>query len=143
MAFSYPANLAVVLAVAATDPDDVRAAFSNFGTGIDVSAPGVAVLSLNANAGANAIAEAFPERVVGSDYLQIDGTSMACPHVSGAAAVLLSQDLGRSLDELRARLLAGAESIAASNPGFETTARPRPDRPAGVTRRRATAPCSS
>jgi hypothetical protein len=46
---------------------------------------------------------------------------MACPHVSGAAAVLLSQDPGRSLDELRGRLLAGAESIAAANPGFETT----------------------
>ena len=45
---------------------------------------------------------------------------MACPHVSGAAAVLLSQDPGRSLDELRGRLLAGAESIAASNPDFET-----------------------
>jgi len=115
-----PANLADVLAVAATDPDDVRAAFSNFGTGIDLSAPGVAVLSLNANAGANVIAEALPERVVGSDYLQINGTSMACPHVSGAAAVLLSQDPGRSLDDLRGRLMAGAESIAASNPGFET-----------------------
>ncbi len=115
-----PANLNRVLAVAASDPDDVRAAFSNFGAGIDVSAPGVAVLSLNANAGANAIAEAFPERVVANDYLQISGTSMACPHVSGAAAVLLSQDPGRSLNDLRGRLLAGAESIAAANPGFET-----------------------
>ncbi|MCH8084347.1 MAG: S8 family serine peptidase, partial [Myxococcales bacterium] len=115
-----PANLAKVLAVAATNPGDVRAGFSNFGTGIDVSAPGVAILSLNANAGANGIAEEVPERIVGSDYLQINGTSMACPHVSGAAAVLLSQDPGRSLDDLRGRLLAGAESIAASNPGFET-----------------------
>jgi len=120
VALFYPANLAEVFAVAATDPDDVRAAFSNFGTGIDVSAPGVAVLSLNANAGANTIAEAVPERIVGVDYLHINGTSMACPHVSGAAAVLLSQDPGRLLDELRARLLAGAESIAAENPGFET-----------------------
>ena len=116
-----PANLDEVLAVAATDPDDVRAAFSNFGIGIDVSAPGVAILSLNANAGKNAIAEERPERSVGSNYLQISGTSMACPHVSGAAAVLLSQDPGRSLDDLRGRLLAGAASIAASNPGFETT----------------------
>ena len=116
-----PANLDEVLAVAATDPNDVRAAFSNFGTGIDISAPGVAVLSLNANAGANEIAEEFPEGVVENDYLQISGTSMACPHVSGAAAVLLSQDPGRSLDDLRGRLLAGAKSIAASNPGSETT----------------------
>jgi subtilisin family serine protease len=115
-----PANLPEVFAVAATDPNDVRAAFSNFGAEIDVTAPGVAVLSLNANAGANAIAEKYPERIVGIDYLWINGTSMACPHVSGAAAVLLSWDPGRSLDELRGRLLAGAESIAAANPGFET-----------------------
>jgi subtilisin family serine protease len=115
-----PANFDEVLAVAATDPDDVRAPFSNFGNGIDVSAPGVSVLSLNANGGANRIAEEHPERIVASAYLQINGTSMACPHVSGAAAVLLSQDPTRSVDELRGRLLAGAESIAAANPGFET-----------------------
>ena len=119
MSFS-PANLDEVLAVAATDPDDVRAPFSNFGIGIDVSAPGVAILSLNANAGANAIAAEDPERSVAGDYLQISGTSMACPHVSGAAAVLLSRDPERSVDDLRGRLLAGAESIAASNPGFES-----------------------
>jgi hypothetical protein len=114
-----PANIDEVLAVAATDPDDVRAPFSNFGIGIDLSAPGVAILSLNANGGANLIAEERPERIVDRDYLQINGTSMACPHVSGVAAVLLSQDPGRSVDDLRGRLLAGAESIAASNPGFE------------------------
>jgi subtilisin family serine protease len=115
-----PANIDEVLAVAATDPDDVRAPFSNFGIGIDLSAPGVAILSLNANGGANLIAEERPERIVDRDYLQINGTSMACPHVSGVAAVLLSQEPGQSLDDLRGRLLAGAESIAASNPGFET-----------------------
>jgi len=115
-----PANLDEVLAVAATDPDDVRAPFSNFGIAIDLSAPGMAILSLNANAGANAIAEERPESTVGGDYLQISGTSMACPHASGVAAVLLSRDPDQSLDDLRGRLLAGAESIAASNPGFET-----------------------
>ncbi len=115
-----PANLDEVLAVAATDLDDVRAGFSNFGIGIDISAPGVAILSLNANRGANTIAEALPDRVVGVDYLQINGTSMACPHASGAAAVLLSQDPSRSLDDIAGRLLAGAAPIADANPGFET-----------------------
>jgi len=113
-----PANLDDVVAVAATDPDDVKASFSDFGSKIDVAAPGVEILSLNANAGANRIADALPENVVGGDYLQIGGTSMACPHVSGAAAVLLSRDLDQSVDDLRGRLLAGAQPIEAANPSF-------------------------
>jgi len=114
-----PANLADVVAVAATGPDDVKASFSNFGGKIDISAPGVEILSLNANGGANQIAQDHPENVVGSDYLQISGTSMACPHVSGAAAVLLSRDPDQSVDDLRGRLLAGAQPIEVANPSFE------------------------
>jgi len=114
-----PANFDTVLAIAATDPDDVKAPFSNHGSLIDLSAPGVDVLSINANVGDNAIAEAFPERVVADDYLHLSGTSMACPHASGAVAVLLSQDPNGSMTDIRGRLLAGAESIADLNPGFE------------------------
>jgi subtilisin len=52
------------------------AGFSNFGAGVDVCAPGVAVVST------------VPNGLFGS----MDGTSMACPMVAGAAACLLSED---------------------------------------------------
>lgn len=113
-----PAGIDSVLAVAAVDDQDVRASFSNYGHDIDVSAPGVAVLSLNANGGANVIAADLPERVVETDYLWLNGTSMACPHASGAAALLMSALPGESLADLRGRLRAGAAPVDAANPAF-------------------------
>ena len=113
-----PANINKVISVAATDEGDVKASFSNFGYTVDISAPGVQTLSLSANAGNNWIVDNFPNTAVGTDYMVINGTSMACPHVSGAAAVLISQFPGESIDELRGRLRAGADAIDAQNPDF-------------------------
>jgi subtilisin family serine protease len=113
-----PAGIDSVLSVAAVDDQDVRASFSNYGYDIDVSAPGVAVLSLNAHGGANDLAATLPERVVETDYLWLNGTSMACPHVTGAAALLMSARPAESLADLRGRLRAGAAPIDAGNPGF-------------------------
>jgi thermitase len=69
------------LAVAATDYNDTRAAFSNLGPEIDVAAPGVDVLSL------------YPtwDTPAGfAPYVYANGTSMATPHVAGLAALLKS-----------------------------------------------------
>jgi len=55
-----PARLESVMAVAATDHQDLRASFSNYGRLVEVAAPGVAVLSLNANAGDNNISQWYP-----------------------------------------------------------------------------------
>lgn len=116
---TIPAKFDSVIAVAAIRPDRVKAGFSNFGLGIELSAPGVGILSLNANGGASTLAEVLPERIVDGDYLWLNGTSMACPHVAGMAAVLLSARPDDSAHDIRGRLRAGARSLAAENPDFE------------------------
>jgi subtilisin family serine protease len=71
-----PASARNVITVGATDRTDTRASFSNFGSTVELFAPGVSVLSaVNTNDSATA---------------SYSGTSMASPHVAGAAARLLS-----------------------------------------------------
>jgi subtilisin family serine protease len=70
-----PARVQEALTVAATDSVDARASFSNFGAGVDLFAPGVGVTSAWLSGGINTIS----------------GTSMATPHVTGAAALVLSR----------------------------------------------------
>lgn len=69
----YPASYNHVIAIAATDNNNERAYFSNYGASTDLSAPGVGIYSTN-----------------GSSYGSKQGTSMACPVAAGEAAVILS-----------------------------------------------------
>jgi subtilisin family serine protease len=73
----YPASYdaANVIAVAATDNTDHLASFSNFGSPVDLAAPGVDIMSTG----------------IGGGYFYASGTSMATPQVSGAAALVLSK----------------------------------------------------
>jgi len=71
----YPAACDHVLGVGATDVNDVRPEFSNYGPGIDVAAPGVSIYST------------WPWL---DGYWHKSGTSMAAPHVAGLAALIWS-----------------------------------------------------
>ncbi|MGA6182766.1 MULTISPECIES: S8 family peptidase [Stenotrophomonas] len=78
---SVPANCANVIAVAATTSAGARASFSNYGAGIDISAPGQAILS-TLNSGTTVPGAA--------SYASYNGTSMAAPHVAGVVALVQS-----------------------------------------------------
>ncbi|MEZ5358226.1 MAG: PKD domain-containing protein [Candidatus Zixiibacteriota bacterium] len=70
------------LDVGATDQSGAVASFSNYGTWVDIAAPGVSIMSTTTD----------PADPTGDYIAQFDGTSMACPHVVGVAALLESQD---------------------------------------------------
>lgn len=102
---SSPARVPAALTVAASDASDRQAAFSNFGACVDLYAPGVAVKSAGI---ASTTATA-----------SMNGTSMAAPHVAGAAAAVLSRTPELSPAAVATRLLTGATPavIAAAGAG--------------------------
>lgn len=99
---SWPAALEEAIGVSATGPDGTLAPYSNFGPGVDLSAPG----GDKTRPGGGVLQDTIgPE---GHAYRSFQGTSMAAPHVSGAAAVLLSTGV-LSPGEVEQVLLAGAD----------------------------------
>jgi len=94
---SYPAALPGVIGVAATDVNDARAGFSNFGSYVDVSAPGVSVIST------------LPD----DQYGYLSGTSMSTPFVAGAAAVLKARYPSYTAGQLWGRIRDGADDLGA------------------------------
>jgi len=96
-AFSYPASYEAVMSVAAVNtPGRNRASFSQFNSQLEISGPGVQVQSTsNADLGINGIRT-------------LSGTSMACPHVAGVAALVWSYFPECSNDQIRTALLMSA-----------------------------------
>jgi subtilisin family serine protease len=96
----YPAAFPECITVGATDAQDVRSYFSNFGTCVKLFAPGTGITSIWYDGSTNVLS----------------GTSMACPHVAGEAAVILSE---RNLnpDQLESELKISAQSDIIVNVG--------------------------
>ena len=95
-AFPASYDCANIISVAATDRNDALASFSNFGvTSVDMGAPGVSILST----------------VPGNSYSFFSGTSMACPHVSGAAALLRSTNSSISFTDIKNALMHKSDFI--------------------------------
>ncbi len=85
---SYPGGYPQVVMVGATDRFDKRAAFSNYNSKVEISAPGDNVLSTMKDGG----------------YILLSGTSMATPQVAGAAALIAGRYPKLSPQEWRAKL---------------------------------------
>ena len=96
----YPAGYDEVISVAATDEYDDKAYFSNWGDWIELAAPGVNVYS-----------------TVPGGYTSMSGTSMACPHVAGVAALAWSQYPNSTRDWVRMWLRYCADDLGAE--GFD------------------------
>jgi subtilisin family serine protease len=91
----YPAACERVIAVGATDQGNLRTSFSNWGPWIDVSAPGTSMLSaINRNYTIDEVSQIFYMYLFGWDgenpYMYGDGTSFACPLVSGTCGLVRS-----------------------------------------------------
>jgi hypothetical protein len=90
----------IVMCVSATDSSDSRASFSDYGNPVDISAPGVNILST--------VRRGF------GDYGYKSGTSMATPHVSAAVALVMTQFPSYTRDQVWNDLLAGADDLGAT-----------------------------
>jgi subtilisin family serine protease len=96
---AYPGayNLDNIINVAATDNNDGRASFSNYGaTTVDIGAPGVNILSTYGTSG----------------YSYLNGTSMAGPHVAGAVALVYAANPSYTYTQVKNRIMSTARPVA-------------------------------
>ncbi len=112
---AYPAYYSFVMAVAAVDSADKRSIWtgfdpetgkqqaSNYGDWVDISAPGTSIWSTH----------------MGGDYLgSNNGTSLACPFVSGLASLLKSVNPDLTNEQIVNKIMESADNIDSLNPGY-------------------------
>jgi subtilisin family serine protease len=92
---AFPANYSGVISVGASTRTDTLASFSNFGTNVDVVAPGASIFSTLPN----------------NQYGSLSGTSMAAPHVAGALALLWGQNATASATTIANALLNNTDNV--------------------------------
>jgi serine protease len=95
-----PGNCAGVVNVAATNRSGGRAYYSNYGTSIDVAAPGGAMNSANDPNGVLSTYNTGTTTPGSDSYAYSQGTSMAAPHVAGVAALIAQKKPGATPDEI-------------------------------------------
>ena len=120
-----PANCPGVITVGATGPYDARAYYSNFGSHVDVSAPGgdfdyEYIGEVNGGYWGTGVLSTTKSNGI-DNYFWFQGTSMAAPHVTGVVALLLADDPNRTYADVYDAITTTAVPISAE----------KCDRPAG------------
>ena len=96
----FPANCNdTILAVGAINRNGVRPSFSNYGTELDIVAPGLSILST----------------VLNDTTDVMSGTSMACPHVAGVAALILERNSELTVNQVNSIINSNAKKIPGVN----------------------------
>lgn len=98
----YPASYKYVLSVASTNSSDVRSSFSNYGTAIDVCAPGSSIYSTLWN----------------NSYAIFDGTSMASPIAAGVCAIVKAQFPTYTAMQVGEKVRVTCDNIDSQNPSY-------------------------
>jgi len=98
-----PASTPAAITLGATQSNDARASFSNFGTCLDLFTPGVSITA----------AWATSDTATNT----ISGTSMASPHAAGIAAIIKAANLSFTPQQVRDRMVADATVNVVTNPG--------------------------
>ncbi|WP_411278956.1 S8 family serine peptidase [Gemmatimonas sp.] len=98
-----PASTTNALTVGATESNDYRASYSNYGSCLDIFAPGSGIYSSYIGSS--------------SSYANLSGTSMASPHVAGVAALILGSYPSYSPSQVRSAMLAGGTANIVVNQG--------------------------
>jgi hypothetical protein len=98
----YPSSYQNVLSVAATNPNDQKAGFSNYGADIDICAPGTAIMSTTP----------------GNTYYSWSGTSMSCPLAAGLALLTWAARPEFTNGDVMVQILNNCVDIDPLNPGY-------------------------
>lgn len=95
--YPWKVNPTKAIIVSASDSKDAFASFSSEGPEVDVAAPGVGILSLSGSSD--------------TAYQTLDGTSMACPHVAGVAALVKALNPSFTFSQVEGRLTSTAKDL--------------------------------
>ena len=121
---NFPGGFSQCISVTSVGPDGLPAYYTCYGQGCNIAAPGGETVGFSGGERAGILSTTCSE-IVGSDYGYMQGTSMACPHMSGVAALGLSYALAKgkhyTRDEFVSMLLTSVNEIDSRFEGTKST----------------------